>query len=151
MQAFTSLSVEYEGPIARVTLERPELHNAFGPAMIADLTACFAGLAAAHDVRVVVLAGAGKSFCAGADLQWMRASLAYTYDENIADAERLLALYETVDALPKPLIGRVHGAALGGGAGLVSCCDLVIATDGATFGFTETRLGILPAVISPFV
>ncbi len=151
MQAFTSLSVMHEGPIAQVTLQRPDVHNAFGPAMIAELTVCFAALAAAEGVRVVVLAGAGKSFCAGADLQWMRASLAYTYDENIADAQRLLALYTTVNALPKPLIGRVHGAALGGGSGLVSCCDLVIAAEDAMFGFTETRLGILPAVISPFV
>lgn len=145
------LRLDYAGPVATVTLNRPELHNAFNAAMIAELAACFESLAADPDVRVVVLTGAGRSFCAGADLQWMRDSLAWSYDQNLEDADRLAAMYETVDRLPKPLIARVAGAAFGGGAGLLACCDLVIAADHATFGFTEVKLGLVPAVIGRFV
>ncbi len=151
MDAFSLLKVEIVGGIASVTLDRPDLHNAFNPLMVGELTACFTALADDPGVRVAVLTGAGRSFCAGADLQWMRESLGWSYDENLADADRLAAMYEAVNDLPKPLIGRINGAAIGGGAGLVACCDLVIATDQATFGFTEVKLGLVPAVIARFV
>ncbi len=151
MQTFSMLELDRAGPVATVTLNRPELHNAFNPTMIAELTVCFQGLASDPMVRVVVLTGAGRSFCAGADIQWMRESLEFSSAENLADAERLAAMYDAVDGLPKPLIGRINGAALGGGAGLVACCDLAIAPEGVRFGFTEVKLGILPAVVGRFV
>ena len=151
MQSFALLRLERDGAVATVTLARPELHNAFNPAMIDELTACFSALAQDPDVRVVVLAGDGRSFCAGADIQWMRESLAYTREENLADADRLATMYETIDALPKPLIGRVNGAAIGGGAGLVACCNVAICVEQATFGFAEVKLGLVPAVITRFV
>jgi methylglutaconyl-CoA hydratase len=116
-----------EGPVATLTLDRPELHNAFNAALIAQLHAACDALHADTTVRVVILRGAGSSFCAGADLNWMRESLAYTHAENLADAGRLDAMLEALNTLPQAVIGRVHGAALGGGVGLVSCCDLVIA------------------------
>jgi methylglutaconyl-CoA hydratase len=151
MASFTRLALTRENGLATVSLNRPELHNAFDPAMIDELTSCFNDLAADSSVRIVVLTGAGRSFCAGADLQWMRDSLAWSYDENLADAERLTAMYETIDSLPKPLVGRINGPAIGGGAGLVACCDIAIAVEGATFGFTEVKLGLLPAVIARYV
>jgi methylglutaconyl-CoA hydratase len=151
MAAFSLLRLDIDGAVATVTLNRPDVHNAFNPAMIGELTACFTMLAAEHGIRVVVLAAAGRSFCAGADLQWMRESLHWSYEENLADADRLAGMYEMLDRLPKPVIGRVNGAAIGGGAGLVACCDLVVAAEQATFGFTEVKLGLVPAVIGRFV
>jgi methylglutaconyl-CoA hydratase len=151
MPPYSLLQLDRDGPVATVTLNRPEVHNAFNPAMIAELQNCFTALAADSTVRVVVLAGSGRSFCAGGDLQWMRQSLAWSADENRADAERLAEMYETIDRLPKPLIGRINGAAIGGGAGLVACCDLAVAAEHATFGFSEVKLGLLPAVIARFV
>jgi len=151
MQAFSLLDVTRHAAVVTVTLARPEIHNAFNPAMIAELSACFEALAVDPEVRVVVLTGAGRSFCAGADLQWMRESLGWSYEKNEADAEQLSSMYETINSLPKPLIGRINGAALGGGAGLVACCDVAIAAEEATFGFTEVRVGLVPAVISRFV
>ena len=151
MASYSSIRVDYDGGLATVTLARPELHNAFNPAMIGEVTACFEALAGDPDLRGVVLTGAGRSFCAGADLTWMRQSAQYNYEENLADAERLALMFDAVNRLPKPLIGRVNGAAIGGGAGLVACCDLVIAVDQAAFGFSEVKLGLLPAVISPLV
>jgi methylglutaconyl-CoA hydratase len=150
-ESFEFLQVEIEKAVATVTLNRPELHNAFNQVMIAELTACFTALASDPGVRVVVLTGAGRSFCAGADLQWMRESLHWSYDENMADAQRLAEMYAAIDRLPKPLIGRVNGAAIGGGAGLVACCDCAIAVEGAIFGFSEVKLGLVPAVIGRFV
>ena len=151
MQTFSSLELDRQGVVATVTLARPEVHNAFNPTMIDELTTCFRALAEDPAVRVVVLTGAGRSFCAGADIHWMRESLAFSYEENVADAGRLASMYETVDGLPKPLIACVNGAAIGGGAGLVACCDVAIAVEQATFGFREVKLGILPAVIGRFV
>lgn len=151
MKTFSLLQLTRHDSIATVTLSRPELHNAFNPTMIRELTACFEALADDEQVRVVVLTGAARSFCVGADLQWMRESLAWGYDENAADAERLSLMYETINSLPKPLIGCINGAALGGGAGLVACCDVAIAAEEATFGFTEVKVGLVPAVISRFV
>jgi methylglutaconyl-CoA hydratase len=141
------------GTVARLNLARPERHNAFDATLIAELRAAFAALAteAADQLRVVVLAGDGPSFCAGADVAWMRAALALDVEANEQDAMAMAEMFEGIDTCPVPLIARVHGIALGGGAGLCAVSDLVIAESGTRFGFTETRLGILPAVISPFV
>jgi methylglutaconyl-CoA hydratase len=150
------LIVERAGPggvVARVTLNRPDVHNAFDGQLIFDLRACFRQLGdePADQLRAVVLAGAGPSFCAGADVGWMRASLALSREDNEQDAMTLAEMLDAIDRCPAPVITRVQGAALGGGMGLCAVSDLVIAEAGARFGFTETRLGILPAVISPFV
>jgi len=143
--------IERNGPLATVTLNRPEVHNAFNAQLIAELhTACTA-LRSEPGLRAVVLRGAGASFCAGADLHWMRESLDYTHAENLADAARLDAMFEALNELPVAVIGRVHGAALGGGVGLAACCDVVVAAEEASFGFTEARLGLLPAVIARYV
>ena len=150
------LRLERTGPggvVARVTLDRPAVHNAFDASLIADLRAAFVGFAreGAVELRAVVLAGAGPSFCAGADVAWMRASMALDREANEHDAMAMAEMFEAIDSCPAPVIARVHGAALGGGMGLCAVADLVIAESGTRFGFTETRLGILPAVISPFV
>ena len=150
------LRIERSGPndaIARVTLTRPGAHNAFNASVIAELRHAFAALAreGPTQLRVVVLAGDGPSFSAGADIDWMRAAAQLTVEANEGDAMAMADMLETIDTCPVPVIARVHGAALGGGAGLCAVADVVIAEAGAKFGFTETRLGILPAVISPFV
>jgi len=137
--------------IATVTLNRPEVHNAFDDATVAALTDAFSGLAADETVRVLVLTGAGRSFSAGADLNWMRAMAGYSKEENIADAERLANMLYALDMMPKPTVARVNGAALGGAVGLIGACDIAIAADRAVFGVTEVRLGLIPAVISPYV
>ncbi|HEY2474893.1 MAG TPA: enoyl-CoA hydratase-related protein [Candidatus Cybelea sp.] len=137
--------------IARVTLARPEVRNAFNAEVIAQLHDTFTRITAADDVRAVVLAGEGKVFCGGADINWMKASLDLSVDANVADAERMSGMFRAIDNCPKPVIGQIQGAALGGGAGLAAVCDIVIASDDAVFGFTEVKLGIIPAVISPFV
>jgi methylglutaconyl-CoA hydratase len=148
--------LEREGPggsVARVTLSRPAVHNAFDAALIASLRVLFAGLARepAEALRVVVLAGDGASFCAGADLNWMRAALTLDREANEHDAMAMAEMFETIDTCPVPVIARVHGLALGGGMGLCAVADLVVAEAGTTFGFTETRLGLVPAVIAPYV
>lgn len=143
------LLIEHDGPVLRVTLNRPDVRNAFDESLIAELTRWAASVTPAS-ARVVVLAGAGKAFCAGADLHWMSRMIDYSRDENIRDAGLMAAMFEALDTLPLPVIGRVHGAALGGGTGLAAVCDIVVAADDAVFGFTEAKLGILPAVISPF-
>ncbi|HET9267391.1 MAG TPA: enoyl-CoA hydratase-related protein [Vicinamibacterales bacterium] len=132
-----------------MTLNRPQARNAFDEHLIEELTA-WAGAPLPAGVRVAVLRGEGKVFCAGADLTWMSKMVAYSHDENVRDARAMSAMFLALDQLPIPLIGRVHGAALGGGAGLAAVCDIVVAADNAVFGFTEAKLGILPAVISPF-
>ena len=148
----STLIVEESGPVVRVTLNRPDVRNAFNELVIAELTEWARGVAAAPArARVAVLAGAGKTFCAGADLTWMSRMVSYTFEENVNDAQAMAAMFNALDSLPIPLIGRVHGAALGGGAGLAAVCDIVVASEAAQFGFTEAKLGILPAVISPFV
>jgi len=144
----SALRTERQGSVYRVTLARPERRNAFDAALIADLTAAFAGVG---DARVVVLSGEGESFCAGADVEWQRSSIDLTYDENVEDAMRLYEMCEAIDTCPAPVIVRVQGYALGGGSGLVACADVAVATPDAVFGFSEVRLGIIPAVISPFV
>jgi methylglutaconyl-CoA hydratase len=137
--------------IARVTLARPEVRNAFNAETIEELHGVFTRITAADDVRAVVLAGEGQVFCGGADINWMRESLELSFDANVADAERMSDMFRAIDNCPKPVIGQIHGAALGGGAGLAAVCDIAIAADDAIFGFTEVKLGIIPAVISPFV
>ena len=146
-----SLLTLREGPVAQLRLNRPELHNAFDADLIAALTAALEQLATDPDVRVVVLAGEGASFSAGADLNWMRGMAAASEADNRDDALALAHLMRTLDELPKPTIARVHGPAFGGGVGLVACCDIAIGTPEAKFGLTESKLGLLPAVISPYV
>ena len=150
-RGFQHLSVTRRGPVATVTPDRPDVHNAFNPALIDELTRAFGALGADPGVRAIVLTGAGASFSAGADLAWMRQSLELTPEENVADAERLAAMFEAIDRCPRAVIARVNGAAFGGGAGLVAACDVAVAAEGARFAFTEVRLGIAPAVIAPFV
>ena len=137
--------------VARVVLDRPELRNAFDDVLVARLAEAFDALGQDPSVRAVVLAGAGKAFCAGADLSWMKRMVAYGAEENRRDAESLARMFLAVDACPKPVVGRIHGAALGGGAGLVAVCDVAVCAEGTLLGTTEVRLGIVPAVISPFV
>ena len=148
LRPVSGLRTERDGSVYRVTLARPERRNAFDAALIAKLTEAFSLVA---DARVVVLAGEGPNFCAGADVEWQRSSIALSYDENIEDAMRLYEMCEAIDTCPAPVIARVHGYALGGGSGLVACSDIAVATPDAIFGFSEVRLGIIPAVISPFV
>ena len=146
-----SLQVLHDGPVARVRMARPELHNAFDADLIARLTGAFDQLGRDPAVRVVVLEADGASFSAGADLNWMRGMASASEAENREDSLRLARLMRTLDQIPKPTIARVHGAAFGGGVGLVACCDIAIASSNATFGLTEAKLGLLPAVISPYV
>lgn len=145
------LVVTIEGWVARVTLTNPERHNALGPALIAGLTDTFQHLGGDPAVRAIVLAADGKSFCAGADLEAMRRAASAGEEENRADARRLAGLFRTIYDCPKPVIGRVQGAAFGGGIGLVAVCDMVAALESATFCFSEVKLGLLPSVISPFL
>jgi methylglutaconyl-CoA hydratase len=142
------LDVRRDGDVLRVTLARADRHNAFDAALIAALADAFADVG---DARCVVLAGEGPSFCAGADIEWQRASIDLSFDENVADAMRLYRMLEAIDSCPAPVVARVQGFALGGGSGLVACSDIAIAAPDAVFGWSEVRLGIIPAVISPFV
>ncbi len=137
--------------VATVTLNRPQLHNAFDDALIAELTDVLEAYGADPAVRAVVLTGAGKSFSAGADLGWMKRMAGYSYAENLADAAGLARLMNVLDRLPKPTIGLINGAAYGGGVGLVACCDIAIASERASFCLSEVKLGLLPAAISPYV
>jgi methylglutaconyl-CoA hydratase len=143
-----ALQIERDDDLLRVTLGRPERRNAFDAALIAELTEAFETVP--DDVRAVLLAGEGKSFSAGADVDWMRSSIELSYEENVADARRLRKMLETIDSCPAPVVTRVHGHALGGGCGLVACSDIVVAAPDAVFAFSEVKLGIIPAVISPF-
>jgi len=138
------------GPVTTVTLNRPDVRNAFNEELIAELTA-WARSVTAGSTRVAVLQGAGPVFSAGADINWMAKMVGYSREENVADAERAASMFNALDRLPVPLIGRIHGAALGGGSGLAAVCDVVVSTDDALYGFTEVVLGILPAMISPYV
>jgi methylglutaconyl-CoA hydratase len=147
---FYKLNIDSKG-VATVTLNRPELHNAFNDELIVDLINCFNELETNTSVRLVVLTGEGKSFCAGADLNWMKRMKDYSHDENVKDSQNLAELFTVVNRFSRPVIGRINGSALGGGAGLVACCDYVVAVDSAVIAFTEVRLGLLPSVISPFV
>jgi methylglutaconyl-CoA hydratase len=143
-----ALRAEQAGDVLRITMSRPEQRNAFDAALIQELTEAFS--AVGDDVRAVVLAGEGRSFSAGADVEWMRAAAEVSYEENVSDARRLRKMLETIDSCPAPVIARVQGHALGGGCGLVACCDIVVAAPETRFAFSEVKLGIIPAVISPF-
>jgi methylglutaconyl-CoA hydratase len=149
--SYTFLTVRRDGPVERVSLNRPEVRNAFNDVVIDELTRWAHSAAQGRRPRVAVLDGAGKAFCAGADLAWMSKMIGYSREENLRDANQLAHMFTALDTLPFPLIGRVHGAALGGGCGLVAVCDLVAADDETVFGFTEVKLGIVPAVVSPCV
>jgi methylglutaconyl-CoA hydratase len=137
--------------VATLTLNRPEVHNAFDDTLIAELTGELDRLGGDDTVRAVVLAGKGKSFSAGADLNWMRRMAGYSHADNLRDAQALAALMRTLNELPKPTLARVQGAAFGGGVGLIACCDIAIAAEEAKFSLSEVRLGLIPAVISPYV
>jgi len=145
------LNVDIRDGVARVTLDRPEVRNAFDDALIASLKKSFAGIEKDRSVRVVVLAGNGPAFCAGADLNWMKRMAKYGHDENLADARALADMLAALDRLPQPTIARVHGPAFAGGTGLVAACDMAIGTPQAKFCFSEAKLGLSPATISPYV
>lgn len=149
--ASASLRIERQGPTARITLDRPQTHNAFDSGLIAELTATLIALDHDPDVRAVVLTGAGSTFSAGADLVWMRDMVAASVEENRQDSLQLARLMRTLNFLSKPTIARVNGSAYGGGVGLVACCDVAIGVDGAKFSLSEVKLGLVPAVISPYV
>jgi enoyl-CoA hydratase/carnithine racemase len=144
----SALRIERDGPVLRITVDKPERRNAFDAELIRELTEAFSDVG---DARVVVLAGEGESFCAGADIEWQRSSIDLSYEENVEDALRLYRMLVAVDACPAPVVGRIQGFCLGGGCGLAACMDIAIADEDAVFGFSEVKLGIIPAVISPFV
>jgi methylglutaconyl-CoA hydratase len=140
-----------EGSLARLVMNRPEVHNAFDDGLIADLTGALNQVEGDSDIRAVVLTGAGASFSAGADLNWMRGMASASEADNRADSLRLAALMRRLQFLSKPTVARVNGAAFGGGVGLIACCDIAVAVDGAKFALSEVKLGLVPAVISPYV
>jgi len=145
------LTTKRVGAIEHVVLNRPDVRNAFNAEMIGELTAWAAEFVRQSDARVVVLSGKGKVFCAGADAAWMAKTAAYSEADNLRDANTTSQMFRALDELPVPLVGRIQGAAIGGGAGLAAVCDIAIADEDAVFGFTEVKLGLIPAVISPFV
>jgi len=148
--SYQFITTRRDGAVEYLTLNRPDVRNAFNEHVIDELTRWAESTASDRGVRCVVLGGAGKLFCAGADLTWMSKMVTYTHEENVRDAGAMARMFSALDTLPVPLIGRIHGAALGGGAGLASVCDIVVCDAEAIFGFTEVKLGILPAVISPY-
>jgi methylglutaconyl-CoA hydratase len=148
---FRYLQHRRDGAVEYLMLNRPEVRNALDEHLIAELAAWAAGAARDEKLRAVVLSGAGPSFCAGADLAWMSKMVHYTHDDNVRDATEAAKMFSAIDRLPVPVIARIHGAALGGGAGLAAVADIAVADETATFGFTEVRLGLLPAIIAPYV
>lgn len=140
-----------EGAVAQVALNRPDVRNAFNEVMLEDLLKVFVAIREDHGVRVVVLTGEGKSFCAGADLHWMKRVVNYTYEENYEDSLNLARMLREIYTCPKPVIGRINGPAIGGGTGVVAVCDIAIASEDAVFAFSETKLGLTPAAISPYL
>ena len=142
---------KHEDGVLHLYLNRPEIHNAFDEILISELTDFFSKAATDESIEIVVLGGNGKSFCAGADLNWMKKMVSYSPEENLADAKKLAQMLTVMNDFPKPLVGRVNGATMGGGVGLTSTCDYVVAVEKSFFALSEVRLGILPAVISPFV
>jgi len=148
---YRTLIVSEENAVLSVTLNRPDVHNAFNDELIAEAIEVFGGIGAATHLRAVVLRSGGANFCAGADLNWMSRMVSYTREENIRDSSQLAKMYALVNECPIPVVGRIQGAAIGGGVGLVAVCDIAIATRASKFGLSEVKLGILPAVISPYV
>ena len=150
--SYNFLETTYLAPdVLQISLNRPDLHNAFNEELIAELTDIGLKLQSSSDIRIVILTGNGKSFCAGADLNWMKKSKNFSYDENMQDSLNLGKMFHTLDELPQAVIGKINGSAIGGGTGLVSICDISIGIERAKFGFSEVNLGLLPAVISPFI
>jgi len=149
--AFSTVQLDVAGGVARLSMSRPEVHNAFNDEELRELTEAVKTVAADGSVRVLILTGNGKSFCAGADLNWMKSVLSYTPEQNKKDAAVLVDLLDMLEQLPKPVVGRINGAAVGGGVGLTAVCDIAIASSEAKFGFGEAKLGIIPAMISPYV
>lgn len=137
--------------VASITIDRPELHNAFNEVVIKELTAAFKSVGTNKDVRAVILRSEGKSFCAGADINWMKRMVDYSVEENIADATEMAEMLRAIRECPKPVIARIHGACIGGGVGLAAACDMAVTLNDAVFCLSEVKLGILPAVISPYV
>jgi enoyl-CoA hydratase/carnithine racemase len=144
----SALRIDRDGPVLRVTIDKPDRRNAFDAELIRDLTDAFADVG---DARAVVLTGEGESFCAGADIEWQRSSIDLSYEENVEDALRLYRMLAAIDGCPAPVVSWIQGYCLGGGCGLAACVDIAVAADDAVFGFSEVKLGIIPAVISPFV
>ncbi len=151
MSSDDALSIRIEGPVAHVRFDRPAVRNAFDDAIAAELARTMNELGARDDLRVIVLGGEGDVFCAGGDLNWMRRVAEYTREENLEDAAAFQQAFEAVDRCPLPVICRVQGAAMGGAAGLIACCDVAVAAEGTKIGFPEVRLGLVPGVISPYV
>lgn len=149
-KSYQTITYTKENLVAKVTLNRPEIHNAFNETMIQELLEVFKDISKDKDIRVAVLTGNGKSFCAGADLNWMKKVVDFSYEENLKESLELADLFYIIYSLPKPTIARVNGAAIGGGAGLVAVCDLVIASEKAKFSLSEVKLGLVPACISPY-
>ncbi len=150
-QSGQPVQVSLDGPIATLSLNRPEVHNAFNPATILGIYEAITALGQDPAIRAIILTGNGQSFSAGGDLNWMQASIDYTYEENLADAQQLFTMLTTLRTCPKPTIAKINGHAFGGGVGLVACCDMAIAVSHAKFSFSEVRLGLVPGTISPFV
>jgi len=148
---YATLTVSENKNVVTVALNRPEVHNAMNELLIKELTGCFSELNNKKNVRAVILTGNGKSFCGGADINWMKSMIKYSKKENIEDSKKLLNLFETIYSCQKPVIGRINGNAFGGGLGLITVCDVSIATPGLLFAFSETKLGIIPSVISTYV
>ena len=148
---YETIEIAKEKNIATVSLNRPDVHNAMNEKLMKELTDCFITLSKDKDTRVIVLTGNGKSFCAGADLNWMKSMAKYSKEENIKDSNLLLDLYESIYNCPKPVIGRINGHAFGGGLGLFAVCDIAIAIPNCKFAFSEVKLGIIPAVISTYI
>jgi methylglutaconyl-CoA hydratase len=148
---FETILAAKEGKILRLTMNRPQVHNAFNAKMIGELAEAFGTAGNDADIRVVVLTGAGASFCAGADLNWMREIIRYSYEQNLAESRQVAELMKAIYELPKPTIARVNGAVIGGGNGLLSACDIAVASDQARFGLSEVKIGLVPAAIGPYV
>lgn len=149
--AYSTINCEIKGWVAWITLNRPEVHNAFNSVMIGDLLRAFGRIKDDPGVRVAVLTGQGKSFCAGADLNWMREIIQYSYEQNLEESLQIAELHHNIYTLPKPTIAMVNGTAIGGGTGFLSACDIAIASEEARFGLSEVKLGLVPAAISPYV
>ncbi|MDD4051457.1 MAG: enoyl-CoA hydratase-related protein, partial [candidate division Zixibacteria bacterium] len=148
---YTTVACIKDGPVARVSFCRPEIHNAFNDTLIFEMTDLFTALKADKSLRVVVLTGEGKSFCAGADLNWMRRVKEYSFEKNLEEALALADLFYLIYTLPLPVIGRINGAAIGGGTGFVAVCDIAVAAESAKFSFSEVKIGVVPACIGPYV
>ncbi len=150
-KTYETIKLEKDGPIARVSFCRPEIHNAFNDMLIYEMTDLFTSLKTDKDIRVVILTGEGKSFCAGADLNWMRRVKDYSYEKNLEESLALADLFWLIYTMPVPVVGRINGAAIGGGTGFVAVCDISVAAESAKFSFSEVKIGVVPACIGPYV